>query len=136
MRAAVVLGAQRTAAARAAWSLAASAVASLPLRQQGHLQEKQGTFDPGTGCLSHRQSWGAGTEPDMGNGDDATWYLQKEPEKHDFISRSQFYPLAGLIRKHGLKLQQHFHIFYANCSRATLRSITILLPLVTHQAHF
>lgn len=62
----------------------------------------------------------------MGNGDDATLYLGEEPQRHDFISGSQFYPRFGLLGKHGLKLHQDLYIFYANCSRTTVESINIL----------
>lgn len=97
---------------------------------RGDWQPWQGTARASVGEIRHfwprhwlpwpqTESQGAGTESEEGNGD-ATWYLGEEPEKHDFISGSQFYPL---VRKHGLKLQQHLYIFYANCWRKIEESI-------------
>lgn len=76
------------------------------LRAARHLQEKSGGSQHWL-PQPQTESWGAGARPEMRNGDHATWYLEEEPEKDDFILGSQFYPLSGLLGKHGLKLQQH-----------------------------
>ena len=121
------LRAQRAAPAVAVWGLAAwQGTARASVGEIGHFWPRHWLPWPQT------ESQGAGTESEEGNGD-ATWYLGEEPEKHDFISGSQFYPL---VRKHGLKLQQHLSIFYANCWRTIVESINILLPFITHLAPF